>query len=73
MLNDTYSDHHPILTHYNFGNVWRNISTNKPKWNLNKANWPRFTSLCKELKIEEYKSNNIDKYNDKIILFFYIR
>ena len=67
VLNDLNSDHLPILTHYNVDIVWKGDSTNKPKWNLHKANWPLFTSLCKDIKLNDFKSNNIDKYNDDLV------
>ena len=35
--------------------------------NLNKANWPLFKSLCGQLKIEDFKTNNIDNYNNNFI------
>ena len=67
VLNELNSDHSPVLTQYNVGNIWNNLPTTKPKWNLSKANWPLFTSLCKDINIKDCKSNNIDTYNDNLI------
>ena len=67
VINDLNSDHLPVLTQYKVNNAWRNISTRKPKWNLNKANWPLFKSLCGQLKMEDFKTNNTDNNNNNLI------
>ena len=67
VLNELGSDHFPILTRYMVDNAWRNISNPKPKWKLKNANWCLFKSLCDKLKIEDFKNNNIDKYNNNLI------
>ena len=67
VLNELGSDHFPILTQYMVDNAWRNISNPKPKWNLKNANWGLFKSLCDKLKIEDFKNNNIDQYNNNLI------
>ena len=45
VLNDFRIDHIPILTCLNVDGHWKGVPISKPKWNLNKANWPLFNKL----------------------------
>ena len=67
VLNDLSSDHIPVLTYRNVDSQWKNIPIIKPKWNLTKADWNLFSKLCNGIKLENYKSNTIDLYNDNLI------
>ena len=44
VLNDFSSENMPILC-LNVDAHWKDVSISKPKWNLNKANWPIFNKL----------------------------
>ena len=67
VLNELGRDHFPILTQYMVDNAWINILNPKPKWKLKNANWCLFKSICDKLKIEDFKNNNINNYNNNLI------